>query len=366
MPASGCVDICPACPHRSLPATKSLARKQQWLVNRLGEFAPLLEPVKGLPEELRTGYRKKVCLAAQYNGCSWNIGIKRRDEVIPVHDCPVHNQNINNNIRLLSQSIPSPELFPLAWFMQSGAQLCLVVKCRQIPEMKWLDETLINQLQSNGVEGFWLHLFPSTGKKVTGKGGWHLIFGKQRSVSESGLIYGPSSFQQVLPLLYEEALDETAGFLKPGPRSMIIDLYCGTGASLRQWVSKGAKVLGIELGGEALECAAINCPEASLLRGACRLRIPQMQNEVAIARNKNLAIMVFANPPRTGLEREVAEWIAADLCPDKMAYLSCSAGTLHRDLSYLGKHGYMTERILPYDFFPGTLHVETLALISRQ
>ena len=51
--------------------------------------------------------------------------------------------------------------------------------------------------------------------------------------------------------------------------------------------------------------------------------------------------------------------------PDRMAYLSCSAGTLRRDLDALVQTGYAVERITPYDFFPQTHHVETLALLRR-
>ena len=54
-----------------------------------------------------------------------------------------------------------------------------------------------------------------------------------------------------------------------------------------------------------------------------------------------------------------------DSCrPARMAYLSCSAGTLRRDLEPLERSGYEILGILPYDFFPQTLHVETLALLA--
>ena len=57
-------------------------------------------------------------------------------------------------------------------------------------------------------------------------------------------------------------------------------------------------------------------------------------------------------------------WFAASSQgrPVRMAYLSCSAGTLARDLDLLGTAGYRIDAILPFDFFPQTHHVETLAL----
>jgi tRNA/tmRNA/rRNA uracil-C5-methylase (TrmA/RlmC/RlmD family) len=50
--------------------------------------------------------------------------------------------------------------------------------------------------------------------------------------------------------------------------------------------------------------------------------------------------------------------------PQRMAYLSCSAGTLRRDLEHLTAAGYRVMRIIPYDFFPQTHHVETLVFLK--
>ncbi len=361
----GCIEACPACPHRNLTMEDSLNRKIQWLEKTLGKFAKVLEPIRSLADEKRWNYRKKVCLAAEFNGQAWNIGIRRRDFVIPIDHCPVQHDQINSNVRLLSSLIPQPDEFPLAYFMQSGGQLVLVVKSRELPGLDWFAQEMKNELRKNGVEGFWIHSHPSAGKKIFGKGGWHLIFGNPRSETENGLVYGPQSFQQVLPELYNDSLEKAKFFLAPGHDKAVVDLYCGIGASLRQWIAAGATTIGVELGGEAIDCAAINAPQALLLRGTCAQRIPQINkfiNEQGLAADK---MLLYANPPRTGLEKEIIIWITQKLKPRKIAYLSCSAGTLFRDLKFLDEHGFKTIRLIPYDFFPQTLHVEVLALIEN-
>jgi 23S rRNA (uracil1939-C5)-methyltransferase len=361
----GCVEDCPACPHRSWTQEESTLQKHKWVLSSMREFAPYVYPVNSVEGASRWNYRTKVCLAAEHNGQTWNIGVRKRDKVIPIHDCPVHNERINRNINLLSIVLPGPEKNPLAYFMQSGKQLTLVLKCRELPGLDWLTDHVKNEFLDNGVEGFWLHLFPSTGKKVTGKGGWYLIFGEPRSSTDTGLFYGPSSFQQVLPVLYNNSLQEASEFLDPGKATMIIDLYSGIGASLKYWISKEAETVGVELGGEAIEYAVVNAPTARLFRGTCAKRIPQINNIAAEAKERRKELLVYANPPRTGLEKEVAEWIAKKLKPGKMSYLSCSAGTLYRDLKLIAEHGYSIEKIIPYDFFPQTRHVEMLALIRN-
>ena len=75
--------------------------------------------------------------------------------------------------------------------------------------------------------------------------------------------------------------------------------------------------------------------------------------------------LVFANPPRLGLEPEVVHWLVDVGSPQRIAYLSCSAGTLARDLSVLCDAKYRVCEIQPYDFFPQTHHVETLVFLER-
>ncbi|NCB17733.1 MAG: hypothetical protein EOM65_16370, partial [Synergistales bacterium] len=73
---------------------------------------------------------------------------------------------------------------------------------------------------------------------------------------------------------------------------------------------------------------------------------------------------VYANPPRTGLEPPVAESLAGRSRPARLAYLSCSPGTLSRDLSLLEEGGFRVRRLLLFDFFPRTAGVEVLVLLE--
>ena len=108
---------------------------------------------------------------------------------------------------------------------------------------------------------------------VVAPAGWRLLWGQPRSRDGFGLRYGPTAFQQQIPGLYRQALDAAENFLDPQPGDGIADLYCGIGASLARWTRRGARVIGVELGGEAVECAGLNAPAATVLRGKCDERI---------------------------------------------------------------------------------------------
>ncbi len=50
----------------------------------------------------------------------------------------------------------------------------------------------------------------------------------------------------------------------------------------------------------------------------------------------------------------------------RIVYVSCDSATLARDLKYLCERGYELRKVCPVDQFGGTVHVETVVLLSQQ
>lgn len=311
--------------------------------------------------EVRHDYRDRVVLAAEWHERGWRIGLRRGDTVVAIPDCPVHSPRVRAMVGALASLLPPAHRLPLAYYVQSGRQATLVVKAASVETGDWL-AALEPVMRACGTDGLWLHLNPSAGRRVLAKQRWELLWGRPRSVDAGGLCYGPGGFQQLQPALHAQALDAAEAFLGPGPDSRVVDLYCGVGASLRRWTAAGAGALGVEAGREAVACARFNSPRAQVLVGHCATRLPQLR-EFGDGPERRL---LYANPPRTGLEPAVCAWIGGEYAPARMAYLSCSAGTLARDLALLETHGLRVERLIPFDFFPRTHHVETLALLARR
>lgn len=357
-----CNPHCKSCSHLHLSQDESLALKLSYLQSRLQPWAGLIEPVRSVANVNRLHYRDKVSLAMQYTGGLWQIGMLRRDEIIPVFGCPVHSPRVNEVMNLISKHLPDSINFPAVRFIQSGRQLTLVIKSNNLPDTGWLTDEFTTAFFQTGMEGLWLHLFPSAGKKVFGKGGWHLILGVPESQDDEGFLYGPAAFRQLLPALAGEALNEANLFLNPDKNSVIADLYCGTGSSLRKFTACGATAIGVELFGESVRLAALNAPAAKVFRGTCAQRIPQLNQ--MLHENPGKTRLLYANPPRTGLEAEVNQWITNQYRPQRIVYLSCNALTLRHDLALLTTQGYTVNKIIPFDFFPQTRHVETLSLIT--
>ena len=353
----GCPPRCRGCAHRGLTEEASSAQKEGWIRTALAPWGDRIAPLRSPDPQRRRGYRERVRLATRWDGKGWRFGMLLRDELVPLEDCPLHAPRVRAALNLF-RPLPPPPAVPLAFVTLTGAQATLVVKASHPLEPPALD---FSGLEAAGLEGLWLHHHPAAGRRIFGRGAWCLLWGIPESRNPLGLLYGPASFQQALPELYALSLDQAEAHLAPGPGDGTGDLYCGDGASLARWRARGSEALGVEISGSALGRAARNAPGCVLLQGTCGQRAPQIRGWLAsFPQGMRRA---YLNPPRTGLETEVAAMLTD--CPaGRLAYLSCAARTLRRDLELLEAGGYEVVSLTPYDFFPRTDHVETLALLE--
>jgi hypothetical protein len=230
----GCEPICHGCRHRGRTLESSLAQKGEYLARVLAPWADRITAVRTVPPAQRLGYRDRVTLTARWDDTSgWRFGLVRRDELIVIHDCPVHTPRVNALVRLLVTALPPPARLPLAYLHVAGAQATLIVKARAI-DLAALT-AVIAGLPALGLDGLWVHCHPAAGRRMFARSGWTLAWGAGESRDAQGLQHGPTAFQQLLPALHGEATDLAEQHLRPSPRVAVLDLYCGIGASLRRW-----------------------------------------------------------------------------------------------------------------------------------
>ena len=75
--------------------------------------------------------------------------------------------------------------------------------------------------------------------------------------------------------------------------------------------------------------------------------------------------IAMIDPPRAGLSPSALELLANAKGVDQMLYLSCNPKTLARDLGGFVDNDWNIEKIIPFDFFPKTGHLETLVLLKK-
>ena len=74
--------------------------------------------------------------------------------------------------------------------------------------------------------------------------------------------------------------------------------------------------------------------------------------------------VIVVDPPRKGLTPELIDTIV-QMSPDRVVYVSCDPATMARDLKLFTEQNYSVKEITPFDMFPRTCHVESVAIISR-
>jgi 23S rRNA (uracil1939-C5)-methyltransferase len=144
------------------------------------------------------------------------------------------------------------------------------------------------------------------------------------------------------------------------PRTAL-DLFAGIGPIAAHLAAVADRVVAVENFPPSVEAAREN------------LRLNAIDNVDVLAADVNKAPpaelpqpidLVVVDPPRPGLSPEAIEWIVR-LAPAAILYVSCNPSTLARDLKLFLQSPYSVEAIEPFDLFPNTYHVETLALLRR-
>lgn len=73
---------------------------------------------------------------------------------------------------------------------------------------------------------------------------------------------------------------------------------------------------------------------------------------------------IVFDPPRKGLEANIRNLINNSRI-NKIIYLSCNPPTQKRDILDFEKAGFKVKKMIPYDMFPNTYHIENYALLVR-
>ena len=175
----------------------------------------------------------------------------------------------------------------------------------------------------------------------------------------------PLSFYQVNPVQTERLYGTALEYAGLTGNETVWDLYCGIGTISLFLAQKAKKVYGVEIVPQAIEDARRNAEingikNAEFFVGKAEEVLPEQ-----FEKNHVHADVIVVDPPRKGCDTVCLDTILK-MRPERVVYVSCDSATLARDLRYLADGGYMVERGRCCDMFPGTVHVETVVLLTRK
>lgn len=193
------------------------------------------------------------------------------------------------------------------------------------------------------------------------------IFGEDAltdTLCDLRLEIAPEAFYQINHVQTERLYRKAGEYAALTGDETLLDLYCGAGTIGLSMAKNCKELIGVEIIPEAIENAKRNaerngienarffCGDAA--SAAAKLRAEGVRPEV-----------IVVDPPRKGLTPELIDTIV-EMSPDRVVYVSCDPATLARDLKQFSENNYCIKEITPFDMFPRTAHVESVALLQRE
>ena len=190
-----------------------------------------------------------------------------------------------------------------------------------------------------------------------------VLFGK-------GYIYdklGPFTFQISANSFFQtntptatKLYEQVADYAELKGNEIILDLYSGTGTIPIFLADKARAVTGIEIVKSAVQDSIKNCSINSIHN--CRFICGDIRDNLSTLTDSPDVMII--NPPRAGIHKDIIPLILA-LSPKKIIYISCNPPTLARDIRLLSGDYELIE-VQPFDMFPHTYHIESIANLCRR
>ena len=248
-------------------------------------------------------------------------------------------------------------------FKTKEIMVCIIINGRKIPNAAGLVEKLKD---ISGMTSITLNVNTKRNNVILGNEILSL-WGKDYITDYIGEVkyqISPLSFYQVNPVQTEKLYGTALEYAGLTGKEIVWDLYCGIGTISLFLAQKAQKVYGVEIVPAAIEDARKNAElngieNAEFFVGKAEEVLPAKYKEDGV-----YADVIVVDPPRKGCDGALIETMLS-MKPERIVYVSCDSATLARDLKVLCEKEYQVEKVAVCDMFPGSVHVETVVLLSK-
>ncbi|MFI3229125.1 MAG: 23S rRNA (uracil(1939)-C(5))-methyltransferase RlmD [Bacillota bacterium] len=375
---------CGGCSLMHLSYEAQLAVKAKNLATILKKNSGLTTSISDVVASCNLHYRNKIQLpfGTEHGAVVMGFYREKTHRIIPLSNCPLHadwadklieiTKGFANAARLSSYNEQTGKgllRHLVARYIGGGLTVTLVINGRQVPKIQQYVALLteafsnvsvylsVNTIRNNVIMGKELIAVKPTAQTVN-------IMGIDVDVN-------PMSFFQINDYIRDKIYSDVVEMVAPTSDSIVIDAYSGVGLLGAIMAKMGAQIYNIEIIPEAIidannlyknndiERQAVNiCGDSVLELGALITRLDLNSSA------SEKCVTIILDPPRKGVAEEVLKAINALTIKYKLIYISCNPATLSRDLTHLLDTHSITS-ITPYDMFPNTPHLETVALLER-
>ncbi|MBU9889238.1 MAG: RsmD family RNA methyltransferase [Candidatus Omnitrophica bacterium] len=329
---------CGGCQYQNIPYERELVLKGEQLKRLLQEGLSLegdvFGPVEPSPEAFHYRSRLDLTLRKRNNGeRQMGFMVPGTQRLHEVTACLLARKEINAFLRELKEQAVRklPENYRVA---------NLVVRVGEEGKVFW-GGIGRRSLRMNVEDYFWVTV---GGRKI---------------------FYALDTFFQANHAILEKVVSRVEALVPWGPETVFLDLYSGVGLFGIALADRAGEVVMIEEGADAVKLAAHNIryhdlKHVRVLKGKVETHLPEV-----LRGSSGKSCVALIDPPRGGLAASVVETLVNAQELQTLFYLSCSPGSLARDLKGLTRTAWEVRKVLPFDFFPRTQHVETLVWLAR-
>jgi len=326
-------DACGGCALMPRPAAAQAAEKAERVERALGRGLDSYVPS---PRPL--GYRARIKLAVDAAGrLAYTRPRSRETFAIPA--CAIARPELNSALAAFGAAIPDARGLASVELRSDGRRV--VFAARRDPA-RGRPPAGLPALGDVALDGRRLAGDPTV--SITAGGITHRL--------------GPTTFYQVnleANALLVEAAGRAIRALAP---AALLDAFSGAGNLSLPLAAEGLPVTLLEREGAALADARATAKRHSIRAADFR---PGDAN--ALAPGAIFFDAALLDPPRAGAKRLMKALLVTR--PRAIVYVSCNPRTLGRDARLALAAGYRIERLVAFDFFPQTPHVETLCVLRR-
>ncbi len=377
---------CGACTQLNTPYETQLEEKKEQVKQTLLQqgIGANVNPSIGMFYPYR--YRNKLHLALN-EGKNGEVYVgfyeENSNRVVDVQSCLLNGSWADVIIQITKQFVKRFRVKPFSKKTQKGVlryvvarqidQAVLVTLVATTNELNGLEWYFMELTKHFKAAGLYLNINNRTDNAVFDDGGFQHLFGLTTLTGKMLNVQfrlSPNSFFQVNQTIAEKIYKHVLSIMQQGKHSFVLDLFSGIGITSLIFAKNGAKVTSIESSSSAVNDAKSLIFENKLQQQIYAIcgKCEDVMSEWAASASENQNLqnsMVFLDPPRLGVQRSVLEAVLS-IQPKTIVYLSCNPITLARDLKdLLHSKQYELTLVQPYDMFPHTTHVETLAVLTK-
>lgn len=368
--------------HLTYPAQLEFKRERvSDALRKIGGFE--ISVAMPVPSAFTYRYRNKISLPVRETGGKLKIGLfaKSSHRIVETPDCflqPEWNARLAPALRGLmergglkgyDEENGTGDIRHVVAREAGGRLTITVVATREIP-VKGLKEAFSGVFPRVSV---YLNVNTKRSNVILGKK-WIAVYCDPEPTVIDGLKTDvhPAGFFQVNDDVREKLYAHVADLCDG---AVAIEAYSGAGLLSARLARKAARVYGIELNQQSHEAALRLCRDNNITNftpvlGDVGEKLGEVLKATAAENEKNNGVgnketFIVLDPPRTGISAEAAATLASSGA-DNIVYVSCNPPTLARDARIIADGGYELIEVQPFDMFPETSNLETVAVFKRK